>query len=166
MAGTPGTEAGGDPRGELAILDGLADAVEECSRDERRLARGIRQLRVGRAAGRTWHDLVSGERQPGVLKLASRILTRITETSGSLRRVLAAGLRRRARRSPPSPPCSACHISGSRLSSTAAPTRPRAEPPPPPHGGSTLTGYAGSPGGGDRRGCQSSEAGRVKPHGA
>ena len=38
-------------------------------------------------------NLVSGERQPGVLELASRILTRLTETSGSLRRVVARGLR-------------------------------------------------------------------------
>jgi hypothetical protein len=94
MADTLETGLAGDPQGELAALDGLADTVEENARDERRLARGIRQLRIGRAAGRTWHDLVSGERQPGVLKLASRILNRLTETSGALRRVLARGLRR------------------------------------------------------------------------
>ncbi len=88
-----GTDVPGDPQADLAVLDGLADAVEENARDERRLGRRLRQLRVGRAAGRTWHDLLSGERQPGVLDLASRILTRLTETSGSLRRVIARGLR-------------------------------------------------------------------------
>lgn len=93
MADTMETEVAGDPQEELAVLDSLADAVEQNARDERRLARRIRQLRVGRAAGRTWHDLVSGERQPGVLKLASRILNRLTEASGGLRRVLAHGLR-------------------------------------------------------------------------
>jgi hypothetical protein len=93
MADTLETEGAADPDGELAVLDGLADAVEENARDERRLARRIRRLRVGRAAGRTWHDLVTGERQPGVLTLASRILNRLTETSGGLRRVIAHGLR-------------------------------------------------------------------------
>ena len=87
------TDVAGDPQADLAVLDGLADAVDDNARDERRLARSIRRLRVGRAAGRTWHDLISGEREPGVLKLAARILTRLTETSGSLRRVIASGLR-------------------------------------------------------------------------
>ncbi len=93
MADTSKTEVTDDRQGELAALDGLADAVEENARDERRLARGIRQLRIGRAAGRSWQNLVSGERQPGVLKLMSRILNRLTETSGNLRRVVARGLR-------------------------------------------------------------------------
>ncbi len=78
---------------ELDTLDGLADAAEDSARDEQRLARRIRQLRAGRADGRSWRDLLSGDRGAGVLQLASRILNRVTECSGCLRRVLAAGLR-------------------------------------------------------------------------
>jgi hypothetical protein len=78
---------------ELDTLDGLADAAEDNARDERRLARRIRQFRDGRAEGRSWHDLFSAERRPGVLQLTSRILKRLAEGSGSLRRVLANGLR-------------------------------------------------------------------------
>ena len=81
------------PGSELAALDGLADTVEENARDERRLARRIRRLRTGRSEGRSWHELLAGDRTPGVLGLASRVVSRLTEASGNLRRVVAHGLR-------------------------------------------------------------------------
>jgi DNA invertase Pin-like site-specific DNA recombinase len=78
---------------ELAALEGLAETVEENAREERLLARRIRQLRAGRAAGRSWHSLLDREGPPPVLELSSRILRRATDASVVLRRRLAAGLR-------------------------------------------------------------------------
>jgi hypothetical protein len=79
--------------GELEILDGLAETVEKNARDERLLARQLRQLRAGRAAGRSWHTLLDGERGARLLELPTQILRRATEVSVVVRRRLAAGLR-------------------------------------------------------------------------
>jgi hypothetical protein len=92
MAEAGETGVAGDPEGELAALDSLAEIADENARDDRRLARGIRQLRAGRAKGRSWRDLLAGDRRPGVLVLVSRMLGRLTDASGRLRRVLAHGL--------------------------------------------------------------------------
>lgn len=78
---------------ELAALDGLATRIEENARDDRQLARRIRQLRADRAAGRSWHTLLGRESQPRLLDLSARVLRRATETSVMVRRLLASGLR-------------------------------------------------------------------------
>lgn len=79
--------------GELAALDDLARTMEDNARDERVLARRVRELRAGRSEGRSWHDLLARESAPGALALVDRILRRVTEGSGALRRALARGLR-------------------------------------------------------------------------
>jgi hypothetical protein len=78
---------------ELAGLDDLAAVVRENARDEGVLARRIGQLRAGRAKGRSWRELLAREQRPGALELAARILRRLTEASGTLRRTVANGLR-------------------------------------------------------------------------
>lgn len=78
---------------ELNALDSLADEAEENAREERVLARRIRQLRTGRAAGRSWHTLLDRELGTALLAMPTRILRRATDVSGLLRRRLAAGLR-------------------------------------------------------------------------
>lgn len=78
---------------ELDALEGLAEVVEENAREERVLARRIRQLRTGRATGRSWHTLLDRELGTALLAMPTRILRRATEISGLLRRRLAAGLR-------------------------------------------------------------------------
>jgi len=93
MAETVGSGVVEGQDGELATLDDLSAAVDENVRDERLLGRRIRQLRAGRAEGRSWRELLAGERRPGALELATRILRRITEAGGTLRRALAQGLR-------------------------------------------------------------------------
>ena len=93
MAETVARRAEDGRNGELAALDDLATTAKENSRDEGLLARRITQLRAGRAKGRSWHDLLAGENRPGTLELAARILRRLTEASGALRRTLAHGLR-------------------------------------------------------------------------
>jgi hypothetical protein len=82
-----------DPGGVLAAVDGLATAVEKNAQDERLLVRRLRELREGRAKGRTWLDLLTPDDRPGVLGLTSRIIGRLTDASGALRRALARGLR-------------------------------------------------------------------------
>ena len=82
-----------DPGGVLAAVDGLATAVEENAEDERRLVRRLRELREGRAEGRSWLDLLGPDERPGVLGLTGRIIGRLTDAGGTLRRALAMGLR-------------------------------------------------------------------------
>jgi hypothetical protein len=79
--------------GELGDLDDLAVAIEDNVRDERLLAKRIRQLRSGRASGRSWHELLEGKATPPALELATQILGRATHISSSLRRRAARGLR-------------------------------------------------------------------------
>lgn len=78
---------------ELDALDSLAEAVEENARDERILARRIRQVRAGRAAGRSWHSLLDRDRGSALLEVPTRVMRRATEISGLLRRRLTTGLR-------------------------------------------------------------------------
>lgn len=82
-----------DNEAELLALDDLATAIEDNVRDERRLARRIRQLRADRTKGQSWHDLLSHKTYPPVLELSTRILGRATAISAALRRRLARGLR-------------------------------------------------------------------------
>jgi Homeodomain-like domain len=77
----------------LVALDDLAGIVEDNARDERLLARRINRLQKGRAQGHSWHALLASESRPGTLELAARVLRRLTETSGRLRRALVKGLR-------------------------------------------------------------------------
>lgn len=79
--------------GELSLLEELARTFEENARYERMLARRMRNLRVGRSQGRSWQDLLAREPAPGVLSLVDRVLRRVTEGSGALRRTVASGLR-------------------------------------------------------------------------
>ena len=78
---------------EVAALDQVAETLEENARDERRLARHVRQLRNGRAAGRSWHKLLDRDGVSRLLDVPSRIVRRATEVSAQLRRRLASGLR-------------------------------------------------------------------------
>jgi hypothetical protein len=78
---------------ELDALADLAGMMEDNARDDRALARRIRQLHAGRSHGRSWHDLLAGGPAPEALSLVDRILGRVTEGSGALRRAVARGLR-------------------------------------------------------------------------
>ncbi len=78
---------------ELAALDDLGTAFQEGAQEERLLARRISQLRAGRAKGRSWADLLAREQRPGALELVARILRRLMDASGNLRRAVARGLR-------------------------------------------------------------------------
>jgi len=80
------------PDEELDQLDQLAGRFEDEARSVRHLAGRLRQLRAGRARGRSWEELVDG-RRPGVLDLVDQAVRRLTESSAALRRVLVRGLR-------------------------------------------------------------------------
>lgn len=87
-------ERASEPEDEVArSLENLARAVEANARDERLLARRIRQMASRREAGRPWRDVVAGEAPPGVLTLTSQVLGRLTDASGRVRRSLARALR-------------------------------------------------------------------------
>lgn len=77
----------------LAPLDDLAAALDDNARDQRLLARRIRDLRAGAARGKRWTDLLDAEPRPGALQLTSMILARWNEGSASLRRGLVRALR-------------------------------------------------------------------------
>jgi hypothetical protein len=93
MAETVVTDGSAGPDAELATLDGLTAAVRQNVKEERLLVRRLDRLRAGRAEGRSWRELLGGERRPGTLDLSVGILRRITEASGTLRRSLVQGLR-------------------------------------------------------------------------
>lgn len=78
---------------ELDRLDAVARRFEESAREVRSVARRIRQLRAGRAAGRPWHDFVSIRRMEA-LEMVDRAARRVTEGSAAFRRMLVRGLRR------------------------------------------------------------------------
>ena len=82
-----------DNEAELLALDGLAAAIEDNVRDERILAKQVRQLRADRTKGRSWHDLLGHKTCPPVIELSTRVLGRATVVSAALRRRLARGLR-------------------------------------------------------------------------
>jgi hypothetical protein len=82
-----------DREEELSALDDLAGTIEDNARDDRQLARHLRQLRAARAAGREWHTLVDRGRHVPLLELSSQVLRRAREASVTVRRRLAVGLR-------------------------------------------------------------------------
>jgi hypothetical protein len=77
----------------LDTLDDLALTIDENADEEHRLAGRIRRLRAGRAAGRSWEDVLADEPLPGTLELASAVLGRLSQASAALRRTVARGLR-------------------------------------------------------------------------
>ena len=93
MASTAGSQAGTGTDEELRALDRLADAIEENARDQRLLARRVRQLRSWRAKGLSWRHLLGKDGPPTVIDLLGRVLQRTGEVSAALRRRLARGLR-------------------------------------------------------------------------
>ena len=121
------TEVPGDPQAELAAprragrRGGGERAATNAAWPGGSVSCGSAERRADHG---TTFSRASGSRASW--SLASRILNRLTETSGSLRRVIARGLRlgrcddRRHRRA-----ASACPTNGSRPSSTAATTRHR-----------------------------------------
>ena len=77
---------------ELDRLDDLAARFEDEARSVRHVAGRLRQLRAGRARGRSWEEIIEGRRL-GVLDLVDQAVRRLTESSATLRRLLVRGLR-------------------------------------------------------------------------
>jgi hypothetical protein len=75
------------------MLDDLAAVIEDNAREERLLARRVRRLRAERASGRSWHALLGEESAPAALRLAARVVGRMTEAGAHFRRSVARGLR-------------------------------------------------------------------------
>jgi hypothetical protein len=77
----------------LSALDVLTDAIERNSGDERLLLSRLSSLRRARAEGAPLSEALAKEPAPGTLQLLGRILSRLTDGSGSARRALARALR-------------------------------------------------------------------------
>lgn len=105
--GRPAGTAPGDPPGTqhtqhtqhnddptLAALTALAGALESLAEDERILAERLRRLQRERSAGRAWRDILNDEEAPGTMQIVSRMLARLAEASGTLRRDLVEALRK------------------------------------------------------------------------
>jgi hypothetical protein len=67
--------------------------AEANSRDSRLLVRRVRSLQRARANGTSWPEILAGQGKPGVLELIGRMLSRLGESGGNLRRALAGALR-------------------------------------------------------------------------
>ena len=77
----------------VAALSELETTVIENIADERVLVRRVRRLRSARSSGRSWRDVLGSEPEPGTLTLVGRVLGRMSESSGNVRRALARALR-------------------------------------------------------------------------
>jgi hypothetical protein len=78
----------------LAALDRLAEALARLAEDHSELARRVDELRHARRGGGGWRELLGAEEAPGSMQLLSRMLARLSEASGEVRRELVGGLRR------------------------------------------------------------------------
>ncbi len=77
----------------VEALDEVEAAVEENMSDERLLLRRVRSLRTAHRSGKSWTELLRREQEPGALALVGRVLARMSQASGVVRRALASSLR-------------------------------------------------------------------------
>jgi hypothetical protein len=84
-----------DERGDdvVGALDALSEAIERNSEDEKQLQDRIRALREARRAGSDVTSALSLEQPPGTVQLLGRVLARLMDSSGQLRRALARTMR-------------------------------------------------------------------------
>lgn len=98
---------GGGARGETAVtrptgtgdatidaLEGLSQALEEMSSDQRLLQQRLKELQRQRSEGRAWRDILGEEDGPGTMQIVSRMLACLAKASGTLRKELVDTLRR------------------------------------------------------------------------
>ncbi len=96
-AGAAGSEdaearASGDPT--LRALEALTSALAEMSKDERLLEERLEHLHRQRVQGRSWHEILGEEDDPGTMQLVSRVLACLAKASGTLRKELVDSLRK------------------------------------------------------------------------
>ena len=84
-----------DERGDQVIgaLDALSNAIEENTKDERQLRERIDALRQARRSGAEVTATLRQERTPGTMELLGRVLARLMDSSGQVRRTLARTMR-------------------------------------------------------------------------
>jgi hypothetical protein len=78
----------------IAALEGLSQALEEMSRDQRLLQQRLKELQRQRSEGRAWRDILGDEEPPGTMQIVSRMLACLAKASGTLRKELVDTLRR------------------------------------------------------------------------
>ena len=74
-------------------LDEMERAVEDNIEEERMLVNRVRALRAAHRAGGSWGEILEKEEHPGLLPLVGRVLHRMSQASGLVRRALARALR-------------------------------------------------------------------------
>lgn len=84
-SGTPG-----DPM--IQALEELSEVVDETTRDNRKLASEIEDVREQRLRGATVREALSGARRPRLTAIVNRMSVRLSSASGSLRRALVVNL--------------------------------------------------------------------------
>ena len=87
----PVTEHSGDE--VVGALDALNDAIEQNWKDQRQLQERIEGLREARRSGVQVTSALRQEQEPGTMQLLGRVLSRLMESSGTLRRSLAKTMR-------------------------------------------------------------------------
>ena len=76
----------------VAALEELAAALEAHVAHARALGEEVRSLRLGRARGRSWRELVAEQQGAGVLGDLGQLVLTLTGAGAALRRALAAAL--------------------------------------------------------------------------
>jgi hypothetical protein len=81
---------------DLAVeaVQAFSSAIRELAEDSRRLEERLGALQRGRAAGRSWKDILADEEPPGTMQLVSKMLGTLAKASGTLRKELVESLRR------------------------------------------------------------------------
>ncbi len=77
----------------VGALTALSDAIEHNSRDEAQLQERIAELRQARQSGAEVTAALRQEPSPGTVQLLGRVLARLMESSGHVRRALARTMR-------------------------------------------------------------------------
>ena len=77
----------------LEAIDALADAVEANSDDEKLLTQRLDDLRRDRERGVPVTQALADEGAPGTMQVLGRVLSRLMDASGNVRRALARSMR-------------------------------------------------------------------------
>lgn len=84
-----------DDRGDQVVgaLEALSDAIDQNTEDERHLQDRISGLRDARTSGTEVTAALRQEQSPGTMELLGRVLARLMDSSGQVRRTLARTMR-------------------------------------------------------------------------
>lgn len=77
---------------DVALSD-LSDVTEHSIADQRSMVKQIRQMRLSRRRGKPWSEILAAGAGPGLLSLSGRVIARLIQATGRVKRAMARTLR-------------------------------------------------------------------------